>query len=217
MIKKIIKYFLYKYKYAQSVVYFGATVSRSVLERGTVLFSRAQVIDCEVGAYSYIQSRSIVVNARIGPYCSIASDVTIGLATHPANFISTNPVFYDNTQPLPESFIATPKHENHLAPTVIGADVWIGQRVLIKAGLKIGDGAIIGAGAIVTKDVEPYAVVGGVPAKFLKWRFPQKLCSLLYESRWWQTDTIVLRKLSKYFDDPEVFVAKLQEAVLKDV
>ncbi|WP_067984434.1 CatB-related O-acetyltransferase [Neptuniibacter pectenicola] len=217
MIKKIIKYFSYKYKYAQAVIYFGATVSKSVLERGAVLFSRAQVIDCEVGAYSYIQSRSVVVNTRIGPYCSIASDVTIGLATHPIDFISTNPVFYDNTQPLPESFIATPKYENHIAPTVIGADVWIGQRVLIKAGLNIGVGAIIGAGAIVTKDVEPYSVVAGVPATFLKWRFTPKLCSLLHESKWWNTDTTVLRKLSKYFDDPEVFVAKLQEVKLKDV
>jgi acetyltransferase-like isoleucine patch superfamily enzyme len=133
------------------------------------------------------------------------------------SFISTNPVFYDSTQPLPDSFVAASKHSNNLERTEVGADVWIGQGVSIKAGIKIGVGSVVGAGAIVTRDVEPYSVVGGVPATFLKWRFPPKLCSLLHESKWWNTDTTVLRKLSKYFDDPEVFVAKLQEVKLKDV
>ena len=74
---------------------------------------------------------------------------------------------------------------DNLPRTIIGNDVWIGTNVLIKSGVTVGTGAVVGAGAVVTKDVPPYAVVCGVPAKVIKYRFPEEVCAKLLASEWW--------------------------------
>ncbi len=158
-----------------------------------------------------MQSNTKCYFSDIGKYCSIGSNVTIGLASHLTNTISTSPIFYDCSQPLP--FFLTKRALNTkllIQKTVIEHDVWIGQGVMIKAGVTIGLGAVIGAGAVVVKDVEPYSIVGGVPARHIKYRFDEEIRELLLDSKWWDLDEKILEKFSEYFDNPLEFVEKLK-------
>lgn len=175
-----------------------------------VLFRDAFLDHTVLGSYSYLQSASVATNADIGPFCSIGSSVTIGLAAHPTTLLSTSPVFYDPQQPLPAFLTDRVLHEATAPRTTIGADVWIGQGAMIKAGLTIGVGAVIGAGAVVTRDVEPYQIVGGNPARVIRARFADDLVTRLVTSRWWECQPAVLRDLSKTFGDPAAFLIALE-------
>lgn len=144
----------------------------------------------ELGKHSYIGDNCRIF-AKIGNFCSISSNVKIIEATHPLNFISTSPVFYSTAKQTNSTFVDKTIFDDLLFlpnsnfPCEIGNDVWIGENVLIKGGVKIGDGACIAMGAVVTKDVPPYAVVGGVPAKIIKYRFDKTLIKRLLNSEWW--------------------------------
>lgn len=122
----------------------------------------------------------------IGKFCSIASGTKfiMGSANHRLGSVTTYPfnVFGGSWQEN------TPDHMSQLpfkGDIVIGNDVWIGRESIIMPGVKIGDGAIIAACSVVTKDVEPYSVVGGNPARFIKKRFNDELIELLLEFKWW--------------------------------
>ena len=122
----------------------------------------------------------------IGKFCSIASGTKfiMGSANHRLGSVTTYPfnVFGGSWQEN------TPDHMSQLpfkGDIVIGNDVWIGRESIIMPGVKIGDGAIIAAYSVVTKDVEPYSVVGGNPARFIKKRFNDELIELLLEFKWW--------------------------------
>ena len=204
MFKKFIKYFYFKYKYNDSKIYLGATIDNlSSVGKYSVIFSNTALINSRLGDYSYVQKNSEIINTTIGKFCSLASNVTIGLANHPTHFVSTSPVFYDNTQPLPMFFSDKKYFIDTRLKTNIGADVWIGQSVIIKSGINIGVGAVIGAGAVVTKDVEPYSIVVGVPAKHIKFRFNPEIIIKLIESEWWMLSEVKLKKLVPYFNNPE--------------
>lgn len=132
-------------------------------------------------------------NVTIGKYCSIADFVSIGLGKHPTDMLSTHPFIYINDERynignIPLSYDAHPK-------TVIGNDVWIGFGAKIMDGITINDGAIIGTGAVVTKDVPAYAIVAGIPAKLLRYRFPQNIIDELLELKWWDIPEEVIAKL----------------------
>lgn len=188
----------------------GVVVSDdSTIGRYAVLFRRAQVLGSSIGRYSYVQTSTIVSNAELGPFCSIAADVTIGMAAHPTWFVSTSPVFYDPEQPLPRFLVAKRCFTENHPRTFIGADVWIGQRAMVKAGVSVGVGAIIGAGAIVTHDVAPYDITAGSPSRRIRSRFPKELVARLTASRWWELDDDTLRTVSDEFLDPERLLAVL--------
>jgi acetyltransferase-like isoleucine patch superfamily enzyme len=140
-----------------------------------------------------------ITRANIGAFCSIGPEVIIGgLGTHPTNFVSTHPVFYSR---LCQSGI-TFSSENlveELKSVTVGNDVWIGARALILDGVTIGDGAIIAAGAVVTTDVPPYAIVGGVPAKIIRYRFSEDIISILLEWKWWELSEEILKCLAVDF------------------
>ncbi|MES2828415.1 MAG: CatB-related O-acetyltransferase [Bacteroidota bacterium] len=164
--------------------YPGVDVSNSNFEGFNVLFQNVVIMNCEVMSHSYIQKNSIVLNAKIGKFCSIASNVTLGTGSHKIDSVSTHPSFFLKNTPLLKTFV----NEDLYVPikhTSIGHDVWIGDKAVIVDGVKIGNGAIIAAGAIVTKDVEPYSIVGGVPAKHIKYRFDEKTILRIEKSKWW--------------------------------
>lgn len=152
------------------------------------------------GKYSYTSGSTLdsVIShpdTVIGKYTSIAGGCKIGPSEHPINFLSTHGFQYQ------KRFLGF-ANENNIydvndltKPCIIGNDVWIGQDAIIKAGVKIGHGAIVGMGSIVTKDVAPYAIVVGNPAKIIRYRFDEATISRLLNSEWWNLPEQFLRTL----------------------
>lgn len=131
----------------------------------------------KIGEYTYIGFNSIITKSKIGRYCSIAGNVSIGVGEHKISRVSTNSIFYKNAWDT-----LTEKE------CVIGNDVWIGTNSVIRRGVTIGDGAVIGANSFVNKDVKPFEVVAGSPAKFIKMRFTDLIIQNIQESDWWSKD-----------------------------
>ncbi|MEO5865333.1 MAG: CatB-related O-acetyltransferase [Nitrospiraceae bacterium] len=209
--------FVYTYRLRQrfprSVIHYGAAADRdSMLGQHSVLFRGTRLIGSVLGAYSYVQAGSAVYNSDIGSFCSIAEGVTIGLGGHPTFMVSTSPVFYDNTQPLPRFFTKDRVFTEASTRTIIGADVWIGQGAIIKAGVRIGVGAVIGSASMVTKDVTPYTIAAGNPCRPIRQRFSEDICKRLLDSRWWDLSEDKLEELVASFSDPETFLAITQHS-----
>jgi acetyltransferase-like isoleucine patch superfamily enzyme len=182
----------------------------STLGDNVVLFPGTSLHSASLGHFSYVQARTQINNAEVGPFCSIASDVVIGLAVHPMNMVSTSPVFYDPAQPLPKFFASERLFTDNLPHTIVAADVWIGQGALLCAGVRVGTGAVIAAGAVVTADVSAYTIVAGVPARMLRRRFADDICDRLLASRWWEFSGDKLVELAPLFADPAALLAKLE-------
>jgi acetyltransferase-like isoleucine patch superfamily enzyme len=170
-----------------------------------------------LGAFSYSWSR-FEPTMRIGRYCSIASGVS-QLGAHPADWISSSP-FSHHPQPLGGladylKGVGVQHFKVHdfdmgIAPVEIGHDVWIGEGVALKPGVKIGDGAVVAAHAVVTHDVPPYAIVGGIPARLIRYRFADPLIEKLRNAQWWRFGPDVIQTLDVRV--PEAFVDRLKQA-----
>lgn len=156
----------------------------SKISKLSKVYPFSRVTNSSIGKYSYISYNSQINNSTIGNYCSIAKGVNIGLGFHPLNFVSTSPIFYSIINPLKLSYVNTNKFKD-FKTTTIGNDVWIGVNAIVLDGVNIGDGAIVAANSVVNKDVSPYSIVGGVPAKEIKKRFSQQIINCLIESKWW--------------------------------
>lgn len=166
-----------------------------------------------IGAYTYIRAGSRLGAAamHIGRYCSIAPGVCIGDGQHPQDWVSTHPFQHGGS-----SWTRGADFEGQPSPqllrikggTFVGNDVWIGTNAVILTGVRIGDGAIVAAGAVVTRDVPPYAVVGGVPARILKYRLPPDIALQLLRTKWWTYDLPSLSGIP--FNDPEAAIAELK-------
>ena len=179
-----------KYLISKVILYIQIpAVKNCTLKKTSCIGQKSSVLNVKIGRYSYIGRNNGVTNAEIGSFCSIGSFVTIGGGIHPLNRISTSPLFYDAGNDWKTSdFISKDNKEVDQLLTIVGNDVWIGDYSYIKAGVKIGDGVIIGAGAVVTKDVPPYSIVGGVPAKVIRYRFSEEIIERLLEIKWWDKD-----------------------------
>lgn len=156
----------------------------------------------------------------IGKYCSIAEDVQFlcGGGRHNPKFVSTYPLIdnlYNDKDPVTingETYSLKDwdiKLSNSRGPIVVGNDVWIGYHAIIQSGVTIGNGAIIMAGAVVTKDVPPYSIVGGVPGKVTNYRFDEATIEKIQSIAWWNWPESVIRKrISDFFIDGQLFVQK---------
>jgi chloramphenicol O-acetyltransferase type B len=192
-----------KLRYKNSTIDGGCCIdiSTSIANNCHVL-KNTLLNNCNIGNYSYIGQKSFVQNTTIGRYCSIANDVCIGLGAHPKDFFSTSPLFYRVKNTFKMNIIDYDLNFDEYIPIIIGNDVWIGTRAIIMDGVTIGDGAIVAANAVVTKDVPPYAIVAGVPAKIISYRFEQEKISSLLILKWWDLpiekiqQTLKIRKLT---------------------
>ena len=132
------------------------------------------IVNLDLGAYSYIGQSCLIGSATIGRFCSIGPGVKIGLGEHDVDFLSTHPIFYGSRHGYDIPLGIGGERKNARKAPKIGDDVWIGADAIIRRGVKIGKGAVIGANCVVTKDVGPYEIWGGVPAKLIRFRFDEK-------------------------------------------
>jgi virginiamycin A acetyltransferase len=133
----------------------------------------------EIGSYTYIGCNTYVTKSKIGRYCSIANNVSIGQGEHPLGRISTSSKFYvDSWETLTQGTCE------------IASDVWIGVDAVILRGVKVGLGAVVAANAVVTRDVPPFAIVAGVPARFIRYRFSEEKQQLILTSCWWEKESV---------------------------
>lgn len=174
---------------------------------------------CKVGAFSYFNGEAEIFHARIGRYCSFAPGVVIGPGEHPVAHLSTHPFAFGGggnrfkNNPDYDAIRATGGSTVKHRPTVIGHDVWIGTRAFISQGVTIGHGSIVAAGAVVTKDVPPYSIVGGVPARLIRPRFDKAISARLLALSWW--DWSLERELVGKLDFANIENALLQLETLR--
>lgn len=155
-------------------------------------------IGVTMGRYSYMGKNNSVCNASIGSFCSIASYCAIGGGAHPLDMVSTSPVFYKGKNIFGKNFANISKEINQTV--LIGNDVWIGENVFINDGISIGDGVVIGAHSVVTHDIPAYAVVAGVPARVIRYRFSEEEIEKLLAMKWWDWPEELLRKNGDFFE-----------------
>lgn len=180
-------------------------VKNTQLDKTARLCYDIQIIDSSIGRYSYVGEHSCILATEIGNFCSIADGCIIGGPAHDYRLVSTSPVFTAGRNIFNRNFAS---HDIvDYKKTVIGNDVWIGSHCLIKAGITIGDGAVIGMGAVVTKDIGAYEIWGGNPARKLKKRFDDEICEQLVKTRWWNLQDRELERHAKQANDVSMFIA----------
>ena len=165
----------------------------STVSRKAKLNLSTKVFRSSLDDYSYVGRNSSLVCAKIGKFCSIADGVSIGMGTHRLDFLSTSPLFTESRNGLRQSWTS----KNLVEPykeVLIGNDVWIGERAMILGGVKVGDVAVVGAGAIVTKDVPPCSIVAGVPARVIRDRFSEEMKEAVMKEKWWEKSDDFLKK-----------------------
>lgn len=181
----------------------------SEIDRNTILRGKnsvgknTKIRNTTLGFQTYIGDDCDVENTIVGNFSCISHRVAVVQGEHPTkDFLTIHPAFFDNKYKY--SYVDAPLFDSYKyideekkIACIIGNDVWVGYGALILAGVKIGDGAIIGAGSVVTKDVEPYAIVAGCPARVIRFRFDDLIIDKLLKIKWWNRDE---RWLSSHLD-----------------
>jgi len=189
----------------------GAAIKNSKIGEGSVVEPGSAFIDSAMGRHSFCGYDCDIVGAEIGNFTSIANNVAIGGGRHPIEWAGMSPVFYAGRDSVKAKF----SNFERIPPkrAYIGSDVWIGYRAIVMQGVTVGDGAVIGAGAIVTRDVLPYEIVAGAPARHIRYRFDEPMRSALLDSRWWDLDDAIIEQCASEIRDPAGFIRKLSTCV----
>lgn len=189
-----------------------AKLKHTKCEGANKILKGTELIDCGVGRASFIGRNCSFVKTNIGRYCSIGEDVKLIYGKHPVNrIVSSYPAFYSSEAQYGFTYVKKTIFNEFAtledgAFLDIGNDVWIGSCVRILGGITIGDGAIIGAGSLVVKDVAPYSVVMGVPAKCKRMRFSEEQINKLLSFRWWEKDETWLKEHANLFSHIDLLI-----------
>lgn len=214
-IKKRIKLFLHIRKLKQKGIRIDNNCllsTKTRIESPSIIYRNVNVNNSMIGHHTYISKNCDFPFSKIGNFTSIGNNSQVAVGIHPFEpFVSFSPSFYSTLKQNGESFVETDlfasiKYSEGQFACVIGSDVWIGSRVTILNGLKIGDGAMIAAGSVVTTDVEPFSVVAGVPAKVIKYRFDEETRKFLLKSKWWNWPIEKIKQRKNDFLDIDQFI-----------
>lgn len=167
---------------------------------------RVVMNNVSLGDFSYISDNSVVFEANIGKFCSFGPNIKVAPGKHPSRtFVSTHPALFSNPGYCKKNFF-TYDHHNPERKVTIGNDVWICANVVIADGVTIGDGAIVAANAVVGADVESYSIVGGVPAKHIRYRFETDEIAFLLDLKWWDKSIEWIEEHADLFLDIKHFM-----------
>lgn len=208
-LKKYLINFFNKKKLNKSISCLAFWDRSTRIDDRVYLGATARLMNCTIGKYTRIKPGCVFKNVDMGNYCSIANDVMIGLGQHPTCYISTNSIFYKPG--IRDDFARKIDFEEEKRTTV-GNDVWIGNGAVVMDGVTIGNGAIIASRAVVTKNIPAYAIVGGVPAKVLKYRFTDDVVAALQESNWWNLGDDEIMTVLGIFTDKDITAGKVRDA-----
>lgn len=187
----------------------SAIVKNCRFGRYTQLGEQSRMENCLLDDYSYVQPFCDLMSADIGKFANIASMVRINPGFHPMEYptlhhFTYRPTMYGMADADEADFFAWRRRQR----VVIGHDTWIGHGAVIMPGVRIGNGAVVGSNSVVTKDVPPYAIVGGVAAKVIRQRFPRAISEALEATAWWDWDHKTLTERLPDFRDIRSFLAK---------
>lgn len=213
-LSNLIKRVLYNIKYMNKGIVLKSCCNIGGLHtifEGKNVIGANTLFSGEIGFGSYIGQNS-QIEAEIGRYCSIADHVRTVIGNHPtSNYVSTHPAFFSNRKQAGFSFVDK-SFFNEITlvdgkfSVIIKNDVWIGSGSIILNGVTVENGAIIAAGSVVTKDVPPYAIVAGVPARILRYRFEPETIEWLLKFKWWDKDEKWIQKNAMYFKNINDFI-----------
>lgn len=219
-LKRIIRYL--SMVFYSKIIYFKLRVKihptvyiskKTIFAGNNVIHNNANIVNSSLGYATYVGKNCIMPNVVLGSYCSIAGNVEVLPYTHPTSIhVSTHPAFFSLLKQAGFTFTKKQLFQEQLffdkekgINVKIGNDVWIGKNVLIMGGIEIGDGAIVAAGTILLKNVPPYAIVGGIPAKVIRYRFNEEQIRFLTKIKWWEKTPNWLSEHVELFSDIEKF------------
>lgn len=191
----------------------GASIARNCRIRGRVTLGPHVTVgpgctlfgDVEVGRGTKLNGGiEVVGEVSFGNYCALAPDIRFQQKNHEISKPAMQGRFYGRV--LDSDLEYMPED-----PITVGSDVWMGARAMVLPGVTIGDGAVVGAGSIVTDDVDPYAVVAGVPASHIRWRFPEAIRDALLNLAWWELSEETLRRHRDFFEQELTSVDDIPE------
>lgn len=211
MLKLILKRILCRAKFRRVTLFnVGSWCNlQSEFEGNNKLGTDAEVYDCKLGYGTYISAFTKLERTSIGRYCSIGKNVSCVFGKHPTEkWVTTHPAFFSVRKQAGFTYVDKERFDESTTDKygiIIGNDVWIGNNALLMEGIRVGNGAIIGAGAVVTKNVPPYAIVGGVPAKIIRYRFTNEQIQKIEDIKWWDKDETWLKENIDLFSDVNKF------------